>query len=98
MEESKIKESLENLLFELNDKKNEIKNYLIEMDHKIKIIQLELEKINKKQNKIIIQNDIKPNNQHRMVHEYSYSGDEYDSDDSCDRIYLMDLPKLFENH
>ncbi len=105
-----IKSNLIDLFIELEKKKNEIKDYLTTIDYKILQLQSEIAKIdnhnfakdNLKEKPKTIQPKKEIKKQYGMTigmtNEYEYSGDEYDSDDSCDRIYLMDLPKLFENH
>jgi hypothetical protein len=96
------------LLVELENKKKEIEKYLLEIDNKIKIIKSEIynkediicdqsAKFTKSELVNIDKNVInKERNNQQVTNEYEYSGDEYDSDDSMDRLYLMDLPKLFE--
>ncbi len=106
--QNQLVNELKNLLNELENKKNEIKNYLFEIDNKIIKIHNQLNIMDKDKDKepkqpinnsnefllnIISKKTI--NSGHRMTNEYEYSGDEYDSDDSTDLIYLMDLPKLF---
>jgi esterase/lipase len=104
--QNQLVNELKNLLYELENKKNEIKNYLLEIDNKIIKIHNQLNIIDKdKQPKQPINNSNEflsniiskktINSGHRMTNEYEYSGDEYDSDDSTDLIYLLDLPKLF---
>ncbi len=111
MEYQYIKKELETILLDLENKKKEIKNYLLEIDKKIQQIQSQINNIDTKDKEIIKPNDKKDkfdnksNNSTKpfykkkmgwgMTNEYEYSGDEYDSDDPDDRLYLMDLPKLF---
>ena len=94
----KMEYKLQILLIELENKKREIENYLLQIEDKIKIIKNEIHNEPKTTN--IDKNTTKKHNKKMhgcgMTDEYAYSGDEYDSDDSMDRLYLMDLPKFFE--
>ncbi len=108
---SDLKYQLETLVNELQIKKLDLQNYLLEIEKKIQQIQSQINNIDTKDKDLIKPNDKndkidnKPNNStksfykkimgSRMTNEYEYSGDEYDSDDPDDRLYLMDLPKLF---
>ncbi len=85
---------LKKILITLEDKKKEIEDFLFQIDNQIKRIENEIHD-NTVKTKNVINQDHK--SQSRMTNEHEYSGSEYDSDDSMDRLYLMDLPKLFES-
>jgi hypothetical protein len=90
MDLPEIKSNLIDLSTELENKKNEIKNYLTFIDTKINQIQIEIAKIDQKEESKTIQLQ-----KQNTKYQYTKNLHEYDSDDLCDRIYLMDLPKLF---
>ena len=91
MDLPKIKANWIDLCIELEKKKNEIKDYLTIIDSKIMQIQIEISQIDQKKESKTIQLQ-----KQNTKYQYTKNPHEYDSDDSCDRIYLMDLPKLFQ--
>ncbi len=88
----KIKNELTHLLEELEEKKKELKDYLDLIDTKIHLIKNQLYTNIHNSKKTITNTDNKQklDNWNKVKNEH-----EYDSDDSDDRLWLMDLPKFF---
>ncbi len=97
MDNQEIKEELESLLKDLENKKKEIQDYLLEIDNKIDMITSKLTKLNLEKDKTVINTNKKSLIVKKDVCRWNHvkNQHEYDSDDPDDRLYLMDLPKLF---